>query len=282
MERVLVAGASGYLGSKIAHKAKSQGYNVKVLLRKKEQVEKFNFNDFEYHIGSATDEASLDGLCKDVDYVISSLGITRQKDGLTYDQVDFGANKNILEEAEKREVKKFIYIGVFNGEKLKHTKLVGAKEKFVSQLKESSLNYSVIRPNGFFSDMEDFYKMAEGGRAYLFGDGNQKINPISGDDLAKFTIGAISKSDKDLPVGGPNLYTLKELAELAFNALGKKPKIVLLSDGLRKFTLWILPKVTPLSFYGPIQFFLSAFGLSLESPKYGKDSLEEHFNNIAR
>jgi uncharacterized protein YbjT (DUF2867 family) len=43
---------------------------------------------------------------------------------------------------------------------------------FVEQLKKSGLDYCVVRPNGFFSDMTDFYKIARKGRVYLFGNGD--------------------------------------------------------------------------------------------------------------
>ena len=45
--------------------------------------------------------------------------------------------------------------------------------------------YQIIRPNGFFSDMKDFLEMANGGRVYLFGNGQYKLNPIHGSDLAE-------------------------------------------------------------------------------------------------
>ena len=113
-----------------------------------------------------------------VDVVISTVGITRQKDGLTYMAVDYRANLNLLNEARKAGVKKFIYVSVLNGEHLTQLKICEAKEKFVNTLMNSGMDYCVIRPNGFFSDMGDFLDMAKQGRVYLFGDGKKKMNPI--------------------------------------------------------------------------------------------------------
>jgi len=41
------------------------------------------------------------GICNNVDFVISTLGITRQRDKLTYQNVDYQANLNLLREAER-------------------------------------------------------------------------------------------------------------------------------------------------------------------------------------
>ena len=66
--------------------------------------------------------------------VISTVGITRQKDGFTYMDVDYRENANLLSEAKRSGVKKFIYVSVLNGEKLSNLKICEAKERFVTEL----------------------------------------------------------------------------------------------------------------------------------------------------
>lgn len=66
--------------------------------------------------------------------VISIVGITRQKDGFTYMDVDYWGNANLLSEAKRSGVKKFIYVSVLNGEKLSNLKICEAKERFVTEL----------------------------------------------------------------------------------------------------------------------------------------------------
>ena len=57
--------------------------------------------------------------------------------------------------------------------------------------RKSGLDYAVIRPTGYFSDMSENLKMAKSGRVYLIGDGYHKINPIHGADLAKVCVDAV-------------------------------------------------------------------------------------------
>ena len=51
--------------------------------------------------------------------------------------VDYQANLNLLNEARESGVRKFIYVSVLNGEKLRHLKICDAKEMFVEELKKS-------------------------------------------------------------------------------------------------------------------------------------------------
>ena len=184
-QRVLVAGATGYLGKFLVKKLKSQGYWVRALSRANQKIEPVKQYVEEVILGEATKPETIDGLCKNIDIVISSLGITKQKDGLTYMNVDYQANRNVLTEALKDNVKKFMYISVFNSEKLRHLEIVKTKERFAQELKEARVEYTIIRPNGFFSDMTEFFKMAKRGRIYLFGNGEYRCNPIHGADLAE-------------------------------------------------------------------------------------------------
>lgn len=50
--------------------------------------------------------------------------------------------------------------------------------------------------------------MAKGGTVYLFGDGNFKINPIHGADLAAEICNEIQKDESRVfEIGGPEIYT---------------------------------------------------------------------------
>ena len=75
--------------------------------------------------------------------------------------------------------------------------------------------------------------MANKGRIYLFGNGKYKSNPIHGDDLAKVCVDTIGKVEKEILVGGPEVFTQIELAEVAFEAVGKSVKITFIPNWVR-------------------------------------------------
>lgn len=274
---VLVGGSTGYLGRYIIQELLNQNYTPKALVRNS-KTSGFT-SEISIIESQVTQPETLKGICKNVDYVISTIGITRQKDGLTYMDVDYQANVNLIEEAKKSGVKKFIYVSVLNGDKLTHTKIGYAKEKFVQYLKKSGISYSIIRPNGFFSDMGDFLQMAKSGRIYLFGNGEHKLNPIHGDDLAKVCIDAITNNKKEINVGGPELMSQNEIATIALQAYDKKERIIHIPDWIRKMMLWSLKAFTTSKTYGPYEFFLTTMTMDMTAPKYGKHLLKNYFTN---
>lgn len=280
MKRVLLSGATGYLGSYIAKELQKRDYLVRVIVRNTEKLKQKNIEASEIIEAEITQPESIKGCCEKIDVVISTVGITKQKDGLTYMDVDYQANMNLLQQAKQSRVKKFIYISVLNGENLKHLKICKAKEMFVEQLKKSGLDYCIVRPNGFFSDMSDFYNMAKKGRIYLFGDGELKGNPIHGEDLAVVCVDALEKTYKEIEVGGPEILTQNEIAIAAFKAIGKKPKITHLSDWIRIVILKMVKAFTGSKIYGPIEFFLTIMAIDMLAPEYGKHTLEEYFAKL--
>lgn len=276
-KKVLVAGATGYLGSYVTRELISRNYATRIIVRKKSKVAA-DINRLEIIEAEVTQPATLKKAFQDIEVVISTVGITRQKDGLTYMDVDYQANVNLINEAKANGVKKFICISVLNGEKLRHLKICEAKERLVDYLKASGLDYCVIRPNGFFSDMKDFLKMARRGKVFLFGDGKQRLNPIHGADLAKVCVDAIDTDEEEIKVGGPDTLSQNQIAALALKTYSKPVKIIHLPDWIRKITLSMLRTFTSSKTYGPIEFFLTAMAMEMKAPECGNHKLEEFFN----
>ena len=107
MNSILLAGATGYLGGHIAKELLKRSYPFRTLARNPEKLNQNNIGLIEIIQAEITQPDSIKGCCKDIDVVISTVGITRQKDGLTYMDVDYQANMNLLQEAKQNGVKKF-------------------------------------------------------------------------------------------------------------------------------------------------------------------------------
>lgn len=280
MKKVLVAGATGYLGSYVVKEFKKKGYWVRALTRNKLKSHELVKLVDDIHVGEVTLAPSLEGLCKDIDIVFSSVGITRQKDNLTYYDVDYLGNKNILEEAQKNNVEKFIYISSLGAERMPNVKVTAAKQLFVKALVNSGLNFTVFYPNGFFSDMLEILKMAQNGHGYIFGSGEYKLNPIHGADLAEACVDSVDLNVQEIEIGGPDIFTHKQVFEVACQALDKEPKITSIPIWIRDVVLWILRTFTSQKTYGPYEFFLTAMTMDMVAPKYGKRHLLDFYRSL--
>jgi len=281
-KKILLAGGTGYLGSYIVKAIAKKGLPARLIARNPQKLMLYESATVEVVKAEVTKNKSLHGLFHGIDTVISTVGITRQKDGLTYMDVDFQANINMLNEAKRAGVRKFIYISAINGDKHRNLKILEAKEAFVDELKVSGLEYTIVRPNGFFSDMEEFLTMAKKGKIFLFGKGKQLLNPIHGEDLAEMCLALINEPVEEKSLGGPDILTQKEIAELAFDAVGNVPQIIYLPDWSRRLAIWILRTFTPLSTYGPLEFFLTLMAENSVAMRFGEHHLKEFYFETAK
>lgn len=280
MNTVFIAGATGYLGRHLCTEYRRRGWRVHALVRDAGRAKTLDADALIQ--AEATRPQTLAGAMEGADLVISALGITRQTDGLSYRDVDYGANLNLLNEALRTGVSHFAYIHVLNADAMAEVPLVAAKRAFAATLKKADIRSTVVAPSGYFSDMEDFLAMARSGRVFLFGSGRHRINPIHGADLSASTADAIAAGCEWLDVGGPDTFSHIELAQTAFAALDRPVRIIRFPDWMRRLALVVLPRVTPRRVHGPAQFFLTAMGADMVGVAHGTRHLADHFAKLAQ
>ena len=280
MKKVLVAGATGYLGRFVAQAYKDAGYWVRILVRSREKAADLVEKVDEVFVGQATDPNTLKGVCRDIDLVFSSLGVTRQRDGLGYWDVDYLANHNLLQQAGKHKVGKFVFVSVLNPQKLRHLDMVAAREMFISELRLTGMDYTVLRPTGFFSDVAEFFKMAAKGRVYLLGDGQARMNPIHGADLAKVCVQNSTAGCKVVDVGGPEIYTYEKIARLALKKAGRPAKIIRLPRWLPRLLAGFVGVFSNRAF-NLVSFMSIVMQNDYVGPKAGEHSLTDFFDELS-
>jgi len=284
--KVLVAGATGYLGRFVVQEFKRRGYWIRALARNPQRLAepgpflspavRDQIDDL--FVGEVTQPETLVGVCDGIEVVFSSVGMTRQKDKLTFHDVDYQGNKNILDRALEASVGKFIYVSVYNAQLMEHLAIIKAHEDFVRALGASGLPHTIIRPTGYFSDVGEYFQMAKSGRAYLIGDGEKHLNPIHGADLAQVCADAVTGSNAEVPAGGPIIYSQNEIAELAFSILGKPPKITRIPTWIAGVAIQAIRL-----FNGHaadlFDFFATAAQYENVAPQFGTHTLADYFRD---
>jgi uncharacterized protein YbjT (DUF2867 family) len=286
--RVLVAGATGYLGKFVARELKARGYWVRVLTRSIERLEqpgpftapaipRESMDDV--FVGELTRPNTLGGLMDDIDVVFSSVGISRQRDGLTFEQVDYQCNRNLLDLCKGSDVEKFVYVSMQGAEQIGHLAITEAHERVVRELADSGLRYAVVRPCGYFSDMGVLLDMAKKGRVFLVGKGNNRMSPIHGADLARVCVDAIEGGAMEIEAGGPDVMTQREAAQLALEVAGKPEKISVIpmwfARGLAGF-IGLLSK----QFGDLADFIVTAGEIDGVGPPLGERTLRSYFEGL--
>jgi len=115
----------------------------------------------------------------------------------------------------------------------------------------------------------------------LIGAGDKRTNPIHEQDLAVVCVDAVEGALTEYAVGGAETYTRKEINELAFAALGKKPRMVKVPASLVNFGLRAL---RPLDrrLYEMLEFLVAVTQKDCVAPPTGTHSLRQYYGDLAK
>jgi NADH dehydrogenase len=193
---ILVAGATGYLGTEICRLLRERDSDVRALVRRTsapEKVERLRALGVELATGDLKDPGSLDKACRNVDTVIStaSCTISRQPDD-SIRSVDRDGQLALVDAAVSNGVERYLFVS-FSGNLDLECELQSAKRTVERAVRESGMTYTILRPS-FFAEIwlsPAFGFDVEHGAARIFGTGDQRMSWISLSDVARVTVACI-------------------------------------------------------------------------------------------
>jgi nucleoside-diphosphate-sugar epimerase len=112
-ERVLITGATGFLGREVARRLLARGGRLRALVRPEASAaELLALGDVELHRGDLRDTASLAGAARGIDLLIHLAAVHRGGNLRRTDfwQVNSEGTKRLLQEAVRAGVRRFVYV----------------------------------------------------------------------------------------------------------------------------------------------------------------------------
>ena len=218
---VMVAGATGFLGSEICRQLIEKNKNVKGLVRitsDSDKVAQLKESGVETINGDLKNMDSLRNSLRGVSVIISTVSSTlSRQEGDTIQTVDDEGQINLINAAVTAGVSQFIYVSFC--EMPGQFPLQTAKRKAEKHLAESGLNYTTLQPTYF---MEVWLSPALGfdyanAKANIYGDGKNKISWIAIKDVASFAVAALDNPaamNTAIELGGPEALSLLEVVNI--------------------------------------------------------------------
>ena len=250
MTTVLVVGASGYAGRYIVTELAARGHSVRAVVRDRGRAEAsgphgspgLDGRVVEWVVGDVTDPAFTRDIAAGADRTISALGVTRQ--GNDPWEIDNLANLNVLNSVLAHGGRSFTYVHALGADDCP-AQLTRAKSAFAQTLATAEVVAQIIRPSGYFSDMLEMLAMARRGLVTVL-DRRVRVNPIHGADLATFIVDRMESGvGGSWDVGGPEIFSWPELAEVAGEAAGRSPRTVRIPRMLLEPALRLMALVNP-------------------------------------
>jgi nucleoside-diphosphate-sugar epimerase len=219
--KVLVTGASGFLGSHVAERLKARGDSVRCLVRKSSNTRFLDKLGVELAYGAIDQHDTLPEAVKGVDAIIHCAGLVKARDAEEFDAVNHKGSEALARAAVEHNptLQRFVHISTAAlmgpgepGQKRARdaepnpvteygrSKLRG--ERAVLALKDK-LPVTVLRPPAIYgprdNEMFAFFQMVSYGLAIKMGGGFDAMVVVFGEDCADACIRAID--NQSIPSG---------------------------------------------------------------------------------
>jgi len=228
--RILVAGATGYIGRHVARELVARGHRVVSLVRQAPHRLPSELEGSEVRGVEVCDPTALarDGIRGErFDVAVSCLASRTGRSADAW-RVDYQATSNLLAAAGRAGAGHFILLSAICVQRpllaFQHAKLALEQE-----LQGCGLDWTIVRPTAFFKSLAGQVPRIMAGRPYMmFGDGGTACKPVSERDLSVFIADCLAdpaRRNRILPIGGPGpAVTARERGEMLFELTGRRAR----------------------------------------------------------
>jgi uncharacterized protein YbjT (DUF2867 family) len=251
---VLVVGGTGFIGQHLCTELDDRGHDVTALSR--DPGEASLPDGVATYAGDVTDYESIEGAFESQDavvYLVALSPLFKPSGGnAAHDRVHYGGTRNCLDAAEEHGVERFVHLSALGADADGSTAYLRAKGKAEQAVVDSDREWVVFRPSIVFGDGGEFVSFTKKLKSYfapglplypLPGGGKTPFQPIWVADFVPMLADAVEDDahvGEAYDVGGPDVFTLADVARLAFRADGKSITIVPLPMPLAKLGLTVM------------------------------------------
>ena len=226
---ILVAGATGQLGSEIVKRLLGRGQKVRALVRHTsapDKVAALQAAGAEIVRGDLKEPETLRGACAGVRGVISTVSmITTGRESDSFEATDGTGTKHLIDAARGAGVEEFIFVS-FDTTRLPEAPLTIAKREVEEYLKRSGMTYTILHPSLFMESWLGPMLFADpsAATAKIYGDGTHKIPYVATADVAELVVQCVGNpvaSNAVIPFGGPEPISQRDAVKIFEEEFGK-------------------------------------------------------------
>jgi NADH dehydrogenase len=247
-----VFGGSGFIGRYVVKRLAREGWVVRAAVRLPQSA---LFLRTMGPLGQVTpiaanlrDERSVADAVATVDAVVNLVGILYEKGRQTFDAVHVQGAAAVARAAAAAGVARLVHVSALGADAASDSSYARSKAAGEQAVRAAFPGAVIMRPSIVFGPEDEFFNrfaaMAELAPALpLIGGGRTRFQPVYVGDVAEAIVKAIDREDaagRTYELGGPRVYSFRELMELLLREIRRKRWLLDLPVGLASLQAGLL------------------------------------------
>jgi uncharacterized protein YbjT (DUF2867 family) len=241
--KVLMTGATGFVGTRLREVVRKEGHQVRLLVRKEsaEAVQKtLPAGAYEIVYGDAFETNTCLHACDGCDAVIHLVGIIREfpSKGITFDELHRVATANVVDAARRTGAARFVHMSALGARDDAVSRYHRSKRAAERVVEDSGLRWTIFRPSWIFAPGDELSAtikdIVRKPVIPLINGGKALIQPVALEDVCACMAKALRMPEtqgKTYELGGPDRVSYREIFEQAASRAGRKAPTLTVGAG---------------------------------------------------
>jgi len=238
---VTVFGGSGFLGRHTVRALARAGWRIKVATRHPNRAFFLrplgSVGQIDFVKCDVADPASVANAVKGACAVVNLTGILFEK-GQTFEEVQADGAGNVAQAAAAVGASALVHVSAIGADEESDAHYAVTKAQGERAVREAFSKAVILRPSLIFGPEDGFFNKFAGLARLLpglplIGGGRTRFQPVFVGVVARAILVALSRQDgRTYELGGPTVYSFKELMQLMLREIGRKRALVPLPFGI--------------------------------------------------
>ena len=260
--RTAVLGGSGFIGRYVVKRLAARGEVIAVGCRNAEAAKYLKpMGDVgqivPLNVGIG-DEALLPAFLEGNDSLINSVGILRESGAQTFELVHHTGPARLARFAREAGVERFVHISAIGADPRSSSAYARTKAAGEQAVRDAFPTVTILRPSVVFGPEDQFFNRFAAMATIspmlpLIGGGETRFQPVYVGDVADAVVECLENqatAGRVYELGGPKIYSFREVLELVLAEIRRKRRFVELPFGLAAFQAKLMsilpnPPLTP-------------------------------------